>query len=91
MKKTDPAIEFRAFIDEIMKKNKLVKNLYDVIASLKEYDVAEQNYKNCEIKTLTEFIRSICNWFDSLILFSLILSYIFFLLNSWIKSIFFKA
>jgi hypothetical protein len=61
MKKTDPAIEFRAFIDEIMKKNKLVKNLYDVIASLKEYDVAEQNYKNCEIKTLTEFIRSICN------------------------------
>jgi hypothetical protein len=46
MKKTDPAIEFRAFIDEIMKKNKLVKHLYDVIASLKEYDVTEQNYKN---------------------------------------------
>lgn len=70
MKKTDPIIEFRAFIDEIMKKNKLVKNLYDVIASLKEYDVTEQNYKNCEIKTLTEFIRSICHWFDSLILFN---------------------
>jgi hypothetical protein len=61
MKKTAPIIEFRAFIDEIMKKNKLVKNLYDVIASLKEYDVTEQNYKNCEIKTLTEFIRSICH------------------------------
>jgi hypothetical protein len=53
--------------------------------------VTEQNYKNCEIKTLTEFIRSICHWFDSLILFNPFLSYIFCILNSWIKSIFLKA
>jgi hypothetical protein len=62
IKKPDPEIEFRAFINDIMKKNNLTKkNLYDVIASLREFDVTEKNYTTCETKTLTEFIRSICH------------------------------
>ena len=61
VKKADPTIEFRSYINEIMSKNNLTKKgLYDVIGCLREFDVTEKNFKDCEAKTLTEFIRSIC-------------------------------
>lgn len=61
-KKPEPAIEFRTYINEIMKKNNLIsKSLYDVIACLKDFEITEYTYRNCDAKTLTEFIRSICH------------------------------
>ena len=68
-----------------MKKNNLIsKNLYDVIKCLKDFEITEYSYKNCDAKTLTEFIRSICQWFYDSAIFKIYFNLFYFSLMTFL-------